>query len=221
MAEEPVGPPIAAGRDADVFVLDDQRVLRRCRNAGHQCEREAEIMEWARKQGFPVPRVFSVAGPDMVLERIRGRSMVEEMAAGLLDPATVGRRLAELLRALHALPAPAGTPAGARLRHLDLHPENVLVSPHGMVVIDWSNADTGPAGVDTALSALILGQIAVLPGPFQRLVPPTIDALLAGTDPFADDDLAAALQMRAANPTMSEAEIDALERAAELIRPAG
>jgi len=77
------------------------------------------------------------------------------------------------------------------------------------------------AGVDTALSALILAQIAVLPGPFQRLVPPIINAPLAGADPFTDDDLAAALQMRAADPSMSEAEIDALGWAAELIRPAG
>lgn len=119
MAEEPVGPPIAAGRDADVFVLADQRVLRRCRNASHECEREAEIMEWARRNGLPVPRVFSVAEPEMVLERIRGSTMVEEMAAGLLDPATVGRRLAELLRALQALPAALGRPPepGCRSGH--------------------------------------------------------------------------------------------------------
>ncbi len=89
------------------------------------------------------------------------------------------------------------------------------------MVIDWSNADHGPAGVDTALSALILAQIAILPGPFQDPVRPMICALLNGCDPFSDQDVDAAVAMRAVNPTMTEAEIAALGRASELIRPAG
>lgn len=221
MAEEPVGSPLAAGRDADVFAQGDDRILRRCRNPSYRCEWQAEIMEWARTLGFPVPRVFSVAGPDMVMERVAGRTMVEELLAGAIDAPAIGQQLAELLRTLHGLPVPAGTPAGHRIRHLDLHPENVLLSPHGPVVIDWSNADFGPAGVDTAMSALILAQIAVLPGPFRDAVSPIIDTLLTGADPFTPDDLAAAVAMRSSNPTMTDVEIGALGQAAELIRPAG
>jgi aminoglycoside phosphotransferase (APT) family kinase protein len=221
MAAEPVGSLIAAGRDANVFALGDDRILRRCRDPGYRCKRQAEMMEWARAQGFPVPRVFWVAGPEMVMERVDGRTMVTELLAGAIDAPTIGRQLAELLRTLHGLPVPAGTPTGHRIRHLDLHPENVLLSPHGPVVIDWSNADFGPAGVDTALSALILAQLAVLPGPFQDAVSPIIDALLTEADPFSQDDLAAAVAMRSSNPTMTDAEIGALGQAAELIRPAG
>lgn len=221
MAAEPVGSLLAAGRDADVFALGDDRILRRCRDPGCRCERQAEIMEWARAQGFPVPRVFSVAGPEMVMERVAGRTMVEELEAGTIDPTAIGRQLAELLRTLHALPVPAGTMAGHRMRHLDLHPENVLLAPDGPVVIDWSNADFGPAGVDTALSALILAQVAVLPGPFQDAVSPIIDTLLAEADSFSPDDIEAAVVLRGGNPTMTEAEIGALRQAAELIRPAG
>lgn len=248
---------MASGRDAEVFVLDDKRVLRRCRNGEYRCEGQAALMEWARAQGFPVPRVYSACGPEMVLERVDGPTMVEAMSAGSLDPVTIGRLLADLLRALHALPVPArpvplrrgstsctridlarsvtpatsrtnlilagpaGWPDGHRLRHLDLHPENVLMSSQGPMVIDWSNADNGPAGVDTALSALILAQIAILPGPFQDPVRPMICALLNGCDPFSDQDVDAAVAMRAVNPTMTEAEIAALGRASELIRPAG
>jgi len=219
--ETPSGLPLAAGRDADVFALGDDRILRRCRNPSFRCERQGEIMEWARTQGFPVPRVYSVAGPDIVMERVAGRDMVEELLADAIDAPTIGRQLGELLRTLHALPVPAGTPAGHRIRHLDLHPENVLLSPHGPVVIDWSNADFGPAGVDTALSALILAQIAVLPGPFRHAVSPIVGALLIEAVPFSPDDLAAAVAMRASNPTMTDAEIGALGQAAELIRPAG
>jgi aminoglycoside phosphotransferase (APT) family kinase protein len=45
---------------------------------------------------------------------------------------------------------------GDRLVHLDLHPENVLLSPNGPVVIDWSNAARGDADDDVALTWAIL-----------------------------------------------------------------
>jgi hypothetical protein len=36
-----------------------------------------------------------------------------------------------------------------------------MLTPHGQVVIDWSNATEGPPNLDVALSAVILAQIAV------------------------------------------------------------
>ena len=35
-----------------------------------------------------------------------------------------------------------------RFLHFDLHPLNVILSPDGPVVIDWTNACRGPAGTD-------------------------------------------------------------------------
>ncbi len=40
--------------------------------------------------------------------------------------------------------------------HLDLHPANVILSPMGPVVIDWTNASRGPAGYDAAMTFVVL-----------------------------------------------------------------
>ena len=40
--------------------------------------------------------------------------------------------------------------------HLDLHPANVILSPDGPVVIDWTNGARGDAAADLALTWIIL-----------------------------------------------------------------
>jgi aminoglycoside phosphotransferase (APT) family kinase protein len=60
------------------------------------------------------------------------------------------------------LPSPLGR--GDRLVHGDFHPENVLLSPRGPVVIDWSNASRGEAADDVALTWAILATSSI-PGP--------------------------------------------------------
>jgi len=42
------------------------------------------------------------------------------------------------------------------LLHLDLHPMNVLLSPDGPVVIDWTNAARGPAALDAGYSYVLM-----------------------------------------------------------------
>jgi len=66
------GPLLAAGRDADIFDYGPSLVLRRSR-AGRSMNREAQIMEHVRSQGFPVPAVEEVSedGLNMVMERSR------------------------------------------------------------------------------------------------------------------------------------------------------
>lgn len=67
--------------------------------------------------------------------------------------------LARLHGALHEIDAPPGLAAlgsGNRLLHLDLHPDNVMLSRAGPVVIDWTNARVGDPAVDVALSWVIL-----------------------------------------------------------------
>ncbi|WP_206674077.1 phosphotransferase [Pseudactinotalea suaedae] len=149
---------LAGGRDADVFGYGDGLVLRRYRD-GRSAEAEGVLMRDLARLGFPVPAVESVTGPDLVMERIDGPTMATQLLQGDLDPVEGGALLARLHDDLHRLPWPGGQP----LLHLDLHPFNVLMSSRGPVVIDWPNARTGAPGLDVAMTALILAQVATYP----------------------------------------------------------
>jgi len=56
------GARLARGEDADVFAIDDTRVLRRYRRRAVP-EREVAIMRYVRDGGYPAPRVIDVSGP--------------------------------------------------------------------------------------------------------------------------------------------------------------
>jgi aminoglycoside phosphotransferase (APT) family kinase protein len=213
---------LASGREADVYAIGDGRVLRRCRDLGSRCEREAGLMEWVRRQGYPLPRVFSVAGPDLILERIEGPTMAEALMAGTTTVATAGETLAGLLHHLHALPPPPDSADGQTVQHLDLHPFNVINSPSGPVVIDWRNCDLGPPGVDTALTGVILAQVVVSPGDLvpdevAPLVAELLDVFLAAAGPISTADIDVALAYRAKDPNMSPNELAALESVPALL----
>ena len=153
-------PLLASGRDADVYLLADGRVLRRCR-AGGDVAAEAGLMRYVAGLGYPVPHVHRAAGPDLVMERLDGPTMLGAVQAGDLDVRRAARMLAELHDRLHVLPGRPGVPEGARVVHLDLHPENVMLASRGPVVIDWRNARDEHPELDVALTALILAQVAV------------------------------------------------------------
>lgn len=149
---------IAEGRASEILDLGDGRVLRRFK-AGGNPEREALVMRHAREHGYPVPAVSEVAADSMVIERIEGPTMLE---AVLADPGTLEentRLLVRLHEELHRIEAPEGLAAwgeGDRLLHLDLHPENVILSPSGPVVIDWANARRGEALLDVVYTWIIV-----------------------------------------------------------------
>lgn len=63
--------------------------------------------------------------------------------------------LSERLRAA-ALSALEGMPDGNRLCHGDLHPENVVLTAQGAVVIDWIDATVGNPLADVARTSVIL-----------------------------------------------------------------
>ena len=159
---QPGAQPFASGRDADVYDLGDGRVLRRYRGGG-DVTREAELMRYVASYGFPVPVVHAAAGPDLVLERLDGPTLVTAVAEGNISLAEAGRILAELHERLHGIPAPSGTP-GLTVVHGDLHPENVVVTATGPVLIDWRSATEGPAELDLALTAVITAEVALMPG---------------------------------------------------------
>ena len=151
--------PLARGRAADVFADGPGRVLRRYRD-GTDTEREARVMEHARRHGFPVPAVYDVRGPELVLERIDGPTMLADLAARPWRVHAHGRLLADLHRRLHAIDAPPGLPSrfggGPDLVHVDLHPDNVILGDRGPVVIDWVAAGGGDGADDVAMSWVIL-----------------------------------------------------------------
>jgi streptomycin 6-kinase len=149
---------IAEGRASEILDLGGGRVLRRFK-AGGNPEREALVMRHAQEHGYPVPEVFEVGADSLVLERIEGPTMLQtllEKPAALADQTRV---LVQLHDQLHRIEAPAGLRAlggGDRLLHLDLHPENVILSPTGPVVIDWANACRGEGLLDVVYTWMII-----------------------------------------------------------------
>ncbi|HEX5496706.1 MAG TPA: phosphotransferase [Mycobacteriales bacterium] len=231
-----IGQIIGSGRTADVFAVDDKRVLRRYRD-GTDATAEAAVMVYLADRGFPVPAVWphpdgddAGSGPtargDLVLERLTGQTMLRAMVDGTVSTDQAGQLLAGLLHRLHSIPARMSPDPTHRVRHLDLHPDNVLLSPRGPVVIDWSNTSEGPPGLDWALSALILAQVAV--GGMHGLrevaavAGAVLRALLAHGDQVDLGDghtghLADARAIRANNSTLAREEIERLPAAVALV----
>jgi hypothetical protein len=89
------GPLIGSGRAADVCALGDGQVLRRYKTA-HSCAAEAELMRYLREAGYPVPEVFAVAGPDLVMQRLDGRDMLADLASRPWRAVAHARTLARL-----------------------------------------------------------------------------------------------------------------------------
>jgi aminoglycoside phosphotransferase (APT) family kinase protein len=142
-----------SGREADIVDLGDGTVLRRLRGPGNPA-REALVMKHARAHGYPVPRVHDVRPNELVLERIEGESMLSDLRPRPWRLPRPMETLAGLHTRLHVIEAPAELGPGALL-HRDLHPDNVLLTREGPVVIDWPNAAAGVPAFDVALAWII------------------------------------------------------------------
>jgi aminoglycoside phosphotransferase (APT) family kinase protein len=209
-----LGPKLASGRDADVFDLDNGRVLRRYRSSSKTpggisktSELEAEVMRFVRAQGYPVPAVHAVSGPDMVMDRVDGPTMLKDLGKRPWMLWRHARLLAKLHRRLHAIPAPDWVPAYAShpafatpdaggalsagattisaeaaapdtLLHLDLHPDNVILSRRGPIVIDWRNTRRGDGAIDVAATWLIMATSEISDTGLRRVVAAAIRRLL-------------------------------------------
>jgi aminoglycoside phosphotransferase (APT) family kinase protein len=208
------GPLLGSGRTADVFVVDDAWVLRRYRDGG-DASAEATVMSYVSGQGYPAPRVGSIMGGDLVMERLSGLTMLEALQQGTITLEEAGAVLAGLLRRLHALPPQFSTDMTDRVLHLDLHPDNVMLTPEGPMVIDWANAEEGPPSLDWGMSALILAEVAVSPRVEAPMARTILVSLLSEVDHAID--LEGALAIRVANPTLSQAEKQLLDEAVALV----
>jgi aminoglycoside phosphotransferase (APT) family kinase protein len=169
---ETEGPLVGTGRSADVFEYGQREVLRRYREP-RDTELEVAAMEHARLHGFPVPAARALSATDILMERIHGPTMLTDLAR---RPWLVSRHaatLADLHERLHAIPGPSWLAAplgdGNALLHLDLHPDNVLLTRDGPQVIDWPNAARGPALADVAHTWLVLACAAAPGGVYHRV----------------------------------------------------
>lgn len=195
------GALLATGATALVYELDDHRVLRRYRDARWPVDRVVTATNTASAAGVPTPRVLAAGGPDLVLERVDGPTMLAEMTAGHLPTDDAMTMLAQLHRTTHAIHRPAGDhdlpqrPGGDSLIHLDLHPNNVLMAPNGPQLIDWENACWGPAGLDVAVTAVILACYALAYRNDQATDPTDLlDAFLRAAEPLTHLDEAVAFR---------------------------
>ncbi|MFD3654403.1 phosphotransferase [Streptomyces sp. NPDC058620] len=219
------GQPLGSGRTADVYAIDESWVLRRHRD-GTDATPELAVMAYLAATGFPVPRIGPPAGPtmpvsDLVLQRLTGPTMAEALLAGTLSGPEGAEMLARLLRELHTIPPRLSHDPDDRIIHLDLHPENVMLTPHGPMVIDWSNASEGPPALDRAMSCLILAQVSLGPtfpaGAAVRALLAELLHRLAEDGGVPADALARARTLRTADPFQTERELAVLDEAAELV----
>ena len=163
MADRDPGPLLGRGRAADVYDVGGGRVLRRYRHTGKYgtdlgavVAREAAAMRHVRSHGYPVPEIFDAEGPDLVMQRLDGVTMLADLQS---HPWRVRRHadtLVDLHRRLVAVPIDGLAELPVRfgrceaIVHLDFHPDNVMLTADGPAVFDWTNAALGPSAADVA-----------------------------------------------------------------------
>ena len=214
------GPLIGRGRAADVYAAGPGLVLRRYRSR-HDVLREAAVMQHVRAAGFPVPELVEASGPDLVMQRVDGPTMLADLARRPWRARAHARTLAALHVRLAAVHAPAWLEApfgeGDVVLHLDLHPDNVILTTAGPVVIDWTNARRGPAPVEVAHTWTLLAT-ASPPKAIERILAATfrrvfLSTFLSGLDrEGARPHIAVVARHRAADRNTLPAELRALER---------
>jgi aminoglycoside phosphotransferase (APT) family kinase protein len=213
---------LASGRWSDIYELGQDRVLRRYRDPAGMPSWEAAVMRHVRAHDVPAPEVIEVNGLDMVLERVHGPTMLEDLANRPWRLRDHVRTLVELHRLVHQVPVPTGPPApfgdATSLLHLDLHPANVILSANGPVLLDWQGAVRGPAAADLAHTYLLLATSAI-PGPrHQRAITRLGQSLFAtmfrtAAGPAAiDTRLHQVAQRRLTDPTLLPHEAQRIRR---------
>src|SRR5258708_7010366 len=115
----PPGRLMGAGRTADVYEIDADRVLRRYR-IPFDVGPEAGLMTYLRQAGFAVPEVFDADGSDLVMARIRGTDMLADLAA---PPWRAAQQPRKLPPRHHPPPERAAPPALPRPRVAGSGPE--------------------------------------------------------------------------------------------------
>jgi aminoglycoside phosphotransferase (APT) family kinase protein len=162
---------LGTGRSADVYEHSHGEVLRRYRRP-RDTDREVAVMELARAHGYPVPAARALNDTDIVMERLDGPTMLDDLGRRPWRLDSHADTLAKLHQRLHEIHAPEWLPApiaeGESLLHLDLHPDNVILTARGPFVIDWPNAARGPGGADIAHTWIVIACSTPTTGAYRR-----------------------------------------------------
>jgi hypothetical protein len=199
---------LAAGREADVFALDDTRVLRRMRR-GTPIEWEADLVAHLRANDFPAPAVLDVDGGDTIYERLSGPTMLDDLGTHPWRLVRHARTLADLHRRLHAIPPPPFLPEGSA---------HVLLTPTGPSVIDWTHATSGDGALDVALTWVIMRTAELPTAGLERAVQSAgrllfLNRFLHAADrSHARSALGDAVGLRLLDPSLGDRERAAVER---------
>jgi aminoglycoside phosphotransferase (APT) family kinase protein len=155
------------------WVDHEHRLARAVHGAGLPAPEVFELEAHAGRRGYVMERV---SGPSLLqeLQRRPWRLLWVAQQLGALHarihacrvpglPALTARLRDTMARAelsgaerARAEAALAAMPEGDALCHGDFHPDNVILTAHGPVVIDWSEASTGHPLADVVRSALML-----------------------------------------------------------------
>jgi aminoglycoside phosphotransferase (APT) family kinase protein len=236
MAATEPGRLVGAGRSADVYDIGDGRVLRRYRDGrdAASVDTEARVMTHARAFGVPVPEVFDVSGPDIVMGRAAGPTMLAVMGRRPWTVRAQALSLARLHGLVHQVPA-SGLPGltlprpfgdGDVLLHRDLHPGNVILTPGGPMIIDWEAAACGPAIADVAMTWVVVG-FSEPPGrPLEAAVVRGMQALFTrsfarAAGPLDDAWRVTVIRKRLDDPHLLPTEAARLRKLAQTLEPSG
>jgi uncharacterized protein (TIGR02172 family) len=191
---------IGRGRMADVYALEDGRILK-LNHAVYPAivaEKEFAASKAAQTAGVPVPIAYEIVNRDgrfgIIFEGISGGSLLDELKSKPWGLDSCAKRLAKLHSLTHACQPTEGLesqkdsirsgilagqditdverkivlnylqqlPDGDRLCHGDFHPDNILLSDRGPLIIDWMTGTRGDPAADVCRT-LIIFETSFLP----------------------------------------------------------
>lgn len=143
----------------DVVTVDGRRGLVLERLSGHSMltllgREPARVTHYANIFAELQERIHNYHVPELTSRR-------EDLAQRIARAGVVARIKGNALAALERLPD------GDNLCHCDFNPDNVLITPQGPFVIDWSFAARGTPASDIACTALLLRIADAPPGSFR------------------------------------------------------
>lgn len=167
-----LGAKVGEGGSSEVFEWGDGQVIKLFRpEYAHALEREVTSARAVNRAGIASPRVHGVVDVDgrrgIVFDRVDGSTLLAQLLQGERTSGEVGRLLAEIHLAVHAVDVPSlpdltdvvrasgfEFPRGRAVFHGDFHPGNVLMAGEAPLTIDWANAHLAPVAADVARTVM-------------------------------------------------------------------
>jgi len=159
------GKLIGRGRTADVYEIDDNKILKLYREnfPKRAVQSEYDISKYIQDHLSIVPRVFELIEHQgkngIIFEKIEGITLLEYLISKPSRIFKVAKQIAKLHAEIHNLEFKKmldKLPADNKLCHRDFHPDNVMRSEKGLIVIDWMTATSGSPAGDVARTYYIL-----------------------------------------------------------------